>query len=614
MCGITGFTGPSDRDQLVRMTRELVHRGPDDEGLYLGEGINMGMRRLSIIDLQTGHQPISNEDETLWVTCNGEIYNFQALRPNLQEGGHRFKTGSDTEVLLHLYEEYGENLFPYLNGMFAFALWDSKKKKLLLARDRLGVKPLYYYQDGKNIYYASEIKGILKKEGFQKRISSQGFSYYLTYRNVPAPWTIYEGIYSLLPGEYLIFENGEVTKKKYWKVDYSKQYTYHEAEAQDRILDVLKDAVRLRMISDVPLGAYLSGGVDSSLVVALMSQVSGRKIKTFSLAYDEKLEHKSDSIYARKVSEKYGTEHHEYTMNASELPGQLEKISWHLDQPFAGVISTFFLSKLVKEHVTVALTGDGADDQFGSYAHHRLCWPIENYLRAKRRNIPESSIDFRPYQGREDYVKAIAEDDLAEWRIKFYALTDEDKRSILHPDFYPRLEPYPSLDLLRGHLETTQNLDTLNRLLDHDVNTLLPDEILVFADRLSMAHSLELRSPYLDYRFVELVATMPGTIKIKDGVSKYILKKAASRYLPQEIIDRPKEGFILPQDTWILGDMKNYVTDLLSGERLRVHNFFNPQAVKELLTGYFERRHNNSYKIWTLVMFQVWYENCFRAS
>lgn len=611
MCGIAGFTGTPNRDILEGMTRRLVHRGPDDEGFYSQDGMHMGMRRLSIIDLKTGNQPIHSEDRALWVTCNGEIYNFQSLRAILQERGHRFYTQSDCEIPVHAYEEYGDDFLSHINGMFALALWDSKRRRLILARDRLGVKPLYYYFDGQNIYYASEIKSFLEVKSFAKKISFEAFSHYLTYRNVPAPLTIYQNLYSLLPGEYLVFEEGQIRKEKYWEVNYSKQIQYSEEEAEERILDVLKDAVRLRMISDVPVGTYLSGGVDSSLVTALMCQLSGKRIKTFSLTYDQKLDYKNDAHYARMISKQLGTEHYEYVMQARELPENLHKIAYHLDQPFSGVVSTFFLSKLVSQHVKVALTGDGADDQFGSYAHHRLCWPIENYLRARSANLPDSEIDFRPYQGREDYVKSIAEDNLADWRIKFYALTDTEKEGLLNPDVFKQIRPYNSLDLLRENLEHSERLDSLNRLLDVDVRTLLPDEILFFADRLSMAHSLELRSPFMDYRFVELAATIPGTLKIKNGIPKYILKKAAARYLPREVIDRSKEGFILPKDTWILTEMRDYVSDLLCEERLRSHGFFKASAVQDLLKGYFERKHTNTYKIWTLVMFQVWYENCF---
>lgn len=614
MCGITGFTGTANQDQLIAMTRALSHRGPDDEGIYLGTGINMGMRRLSIIDLERGHQPLANEDETLWVTCNGEIYNFQSLRPALQERGHRFRTHSDTEVLVHLYEEYGEDLFSHLNGMFAFAVWDSRNQRLMLARDRVGVKPLYYYWDGKNIYYASEIKSILKVAVFQKEISLEAFSHYLTFRNVPAPLTIYRNIYSLLPGEYLIWEKGNIRKQSYWELDFSKQTNDDEEEAEARILDILRDAVRLRLVSDVPVGAYLSGGVDSSLVVALMSELSDRQIKTFSLSYDDETLYKKDAYYARMISKQYGTEHHEYVMHAEELPQNLVEIIRYFDQPFGGVLSTFFLSKLVHQHVKVALTGDGADDQFGSYAHHRLCWPIENYVKAKRFNLPDTSVDFRPYVGQEEYVKSVAEEDLASWRIKFYALTDEEKEALLSPAAWAEMRSFKSLDLLRKNLAPTEPLDSLNRLLAVDFKTLLPDEILVFADRLSMAHSVELRSPYLDYRFAEYVAALPGTLKIREGIPKYLLKKIAARFLPQEVIDRPKEGFILPQDVWMRGKLKSYVYGLLAEDRLAAHGLLNPHSVRDLLEGYFEGRHRNSYKIWNLVMFQIWFENCYLAS
>lgn len=600
------------------MCELITHRGPDDEGHFFGPGINMGMRRLSIIDLRTGHQPISNEDETVWVVFNGEIYNFLELREALEANGHRFRTQTDTEVLVHLYEEEGLDFPHKLNGMFAIAIWDSREQRLVLIRDRMGIKPLYYALPGRELVFASEIKSILLHPDVEKKLNPEAIHHYLSFKNVPAPFTSFQGIFALEPGHMAVFQDGRLEAFQYWQLTYGERYDYDESYIVHRIGELLDDSIRMRLVSDVPVGAYLSGGLDSSFVVALMSQHYHKPIKTFSLVYEDDFPGKtSDRHFAKLISKRFGTEHHEYFLKAQEVPETIFEIVESFDEPFSGVISTFFLSQLVKQYVKVCLSGDGADELFGSYKAHRLAQPIHHFLtfRDQIEHDPNFWSDhpelFSPYANELDTLSALAEPEEWRWRVKLLAFKEEEKRQLYAPLFGEILNGIDSGSLIRTAFEEATAKDALNRVLEVDCRTLLPDQVLAFVDKLSMAHSIEIRPPFLDYRLVEFVATIPGPLKIKDGIVKYILKETARGTLPDDLIDRPKEGFIMPLNAWLLTQLKPFVYDTLQPKRLAQHEFFEPEAVAKLIDEHFAHRADNSSKLWTLMMFQLWYESYF---
>jgi len=619
MCGICGFTGSKNSELLKTMTRVLEHRGPDDDGYLSEDKINLGMRRLSIIDLKTGQQPMHNEDKSVWVVFNGEIYNFKEIRQELKEQGHKLYTDhSDTEVITHLYEQYGDSFANKLNGMFAIALWDKKADKLLLVRDRMGVKPLFYTQLNGDLIFASEIKSLLLHPGYRCEVNPEAVYHYLSFKNIPAPLTAFKNIYSLNPGEILTFSKGKISKEIWWKVSFKEDHQADEESTKETILNLLEDATKLRMRCDVPFGAYLSGGVDSSAVVALMTRFSDKPIKTFSLGYEDELKNKeADLFYARKMSEKYKTEHYEYIMSHQELIDDVENVISAFDQPFSGVISTFFITKLIKKHVKVALSGDGADELFGSYLSHRTAQPIHHFKnlhdKIKAGTLSEKEKELlKPCDIRflEDLFRKSSGDELS-WRYNLYNFTDEEKSYLLSDEFKSQLGHASTFKLLENEFKTLTASDPLNRILELEWNTQLPDQVLAFVDFLSMAHSVEVRSPFLDYRLVEFVATIPGNLKIRNGNVKDILKNSVKSLLSEEIVKRPKEGFVMPIFDWMMDNLKSYSLDLLSESRLKKHGYFNAKAVSNILRSYHSGNKTLVSKVWNLMMFQIWWEKYF---
>lgn len=621
MCGICGFTGPQNRKVLENMADLIVHRGPDENGFYSDEKVNLGMRRLSIIDVLSGQQPVHNEDSSIWLVFNGEIYNFEYLRKSLEKKGHKFYTDhSDTEVLVHLYEEYGQNFVNELNGMFAIALWDVKKEALILFRDRMGVKPLFYANINGQLVFASEIKSILAYPGFRKDINYNAIYHYFSFKNIPSPLTAFKDIYSILPGEFLEFSRGKIEKKRYWKIRFNESKNYDSEEIESRIVELLQDAVKIRMISDVPFGAYLSGGVDSSVVVALMSKFMDKPVKTFTLGYEDALKNKAADLYfAREVSKAFNTEHYEYIMSHKEVISEIEHVLKAFDQPFSGTVSTFFLSKLISKHVKVALSGDGADELFGSYLAHRLAQPMHNfssvYSKYKNGNLSNNEKQLlKPFDNNLDYLEKlylVSNGDVSKWRYNLLTFKDDEKSELLSRGFIDNLGDESSLALVNMYFERTTTKDSLNQVLEVDWNSLLPDQVLAFVDFLSMAHSVEVRSPFLDYRLVEFVATIPGSLKIKDGSVKDILKRAVSPLLPPGVTKRPKEGFVLPIYNWLNGPLQNYILDILSPSRTKKHDFFKQSQVTGLVSKFLEGDNSVVAKVWNLMMFQIWWEQYF---
>ncbi len=628
MCGICGMVGFSDKDLLKKMCDIMEHRGPDDEGTYINAKckmqnakcqVGLGVRRLKIIDLETGHQPIHNEDETVWIVFNGEIYNYKDLRIDLEQKGHRFYTKSDTEVIVHLYEEYGEDCVKNLKGMFAFAIWDEKKEKLFLARDRLGIKPLYYFfQDGK-LLFASTIKSIFQSSKIGRKVNLKALDYYLTFLYVPAPDTMFRGIKKLLPGHTLTWINGEVTIKEYWdlkcKMQNAKFKMQNEKYYAERIYGILEEAVEERLMSEVSLGAFLSGGIDSSIVVGLMSRIMDQPVKTFSISYGKEAQAYNELKYSRLVAKHFKTDHREFIVEPKVIE-LLPKLIWHLEEPFAdsSAIVTYLVSQVAREHVTVALTGIGGDEAFGGYPRYLGARFAESYLRIPEflrekviskivNGLPESTkgshlanrlkrfVRFAPLPPEERYIS---------W-LSFF---NEQARRELYSGAYQDTD---TMGIHKSYFEKTGAEDFLNKVFYVDVKTYLPDDLLFMGDRMSMANSLELRVPFCDHRLLEFSATIPQGMKIRGWHMKYLLKKSMSELLPPTILKRGKQGFMVPLGMWFQKELKDFTSRILLGSKTTERGYFNSNYVKRLLEEHYSGRKDNTHQIWALLVFELWY-------
>jgi asparagine synthase (glutamine-hydrolysing) len=604
MCGIAGFTGERNPTVLHRMTARLQHRGPDSAGFWEGQGISLGMRRLAIIDVATGEQPVFNEDRSIAVVFNGEIYNYIELREELLRAGHHFSTDhSDTEVVVHLYEEHGIDFLNHLNGMFAIALWDQRRRELVLARDRLGIKPLYFARLGDGVAFGSEPKALLEHPGVSREPNLIAVHHYLSLKNVPAPLSAFRGIEQLHNGELAVCHDREIVRQRWWRPSFDRVADVDEVEAATEIRRLLKDSVRLQMRADVPFGAYLSGGLDSSSIVSLLAQQGAGKIKTFTLVYEDDIPNKdNDRRFARIVAERCGTEHHEHLVKFDHLPEQLDQVVHAFDEPFSGVISTFFITQSIAQHVKVALSGDGADELFASYLPHRIAAPLAAY--AEGCNDPDSLVPFENDVPR--LAGLFARGDEAARRMGLYLRDDEAKYALYSTAMWDAVGGNTTEALIRSRLSGCRSDDPTNRALFLDLDTLLPDQVLPFVDRLSMAHSVEVRPPFLDHRLVEFACSLPGRFKIKDGRVKNILKNAVSDLLPADLVDRPKEGFIMPINEWLVGHLKSYVCATLAPEKIRRHGLFRPDAVADFLGAHFSGRKHRGDQIWNLLMLQLW--------
>ena len=517
-------------------------------------------------------------------------------------------------MLPHLYEEHGTDAAAHIDGMFAVAVWDDAKKVGLLARDRMGKKPLYYCQRGDQLFFASEIKALLKIPGFVREINLEALHHFLSLKHVPHPLSIFKGVSILPPAHRLVFEPGRPLRiERYWDVGFDVRPTYEqltEEEMVERFLALLRQGVKRRLMADVPIGFFLSGGLDSSLSTALAAEVSPGRIKTFTLAYANESTtpgKEADRRWARWVAEKYGTEHHEETIEFSNFPDNLRKILTCFDEPFAGVVSSYFLSQLIARHVKVALAGDGADELFGSYLSHRLAQPLANYPRYLESGDPDL---IRPFESRPDYLASLAGRSDWEWRAKLLVYGEEEKQALYAPDVAAALAASSTRELMRETFASLTATDPLNRVLEAEFRTIFPDQVLTYVDRLSMAHSLEVRTAYLDTDVVEFVAGLPGRVKIKNGDTKYLLKQAALRFFPAEMVNRPKEGFLMPVTQWFLNDLQGYVRATLSPERLAGHGFFRQEEVDRLIDRLYRpgSDHTHVNKVLALVVFQEWYE------
>jgi asparagine synthase (glutamine-hydrolysing) len=623
MCGISGklYFDPArsvEREILERMNAVLAHRGPDDAGIYCDGPIGLAHRRLSIIDLSpAGHQPMSNEDGTIWIVFNGEIYNFQSLRPDLLHRGHRFRSNTDTEVILHLYEDHGTDCLRFLRGMFALAIWDGPRRQLFLARDRLGKKPLSYQQDGTALRFASEVKAILQDPDVQARPDPAGISQYLTYGYVPGSGSAFQGVRKLPPGHYLTCRDGRVEVVRYWRLRRDQKREQSEEDWCREIVARLEEAVRLRMISDVPLGAFLSGGIDSSAVVALMSRAGAGPVKTFSIGFEEP---EYDELkYARQVAERFGTEHHELVVRP-DAAAILPKLAWHFDEPFAdsSAVPTYYVAQMTRQYVTVALNGDAGDESFGGYDRYVANllaasfdrWPGAGLLRRAIRGglhlLPQ--IGTRTsllYRGRRflDGLTETPERRYARWFCHFHG---DRKAELCTPEFLAA-GGEDALEVLLAAYRESDAPDFGDATLGVDAGLYLPDDLLVKVDIASMAHSLEARSPFLDHEFMEFAATIPFELKVRGRVKKYILKRALAGLLPERILHRPKMGFGVPIDHWLRHELREVAYETLLGSRAINRGYFQVRTVRRMLDEHMQGKAGWHYLLWNLLMLELWH-------
>ena len=598
MCGIYGFIGArfdGDERLLASMDRSLFHRGPDEGGTFVAANAGIGMRRLSIIDLAGGTQPMSDPSGRYRIVFNGEIYNYRALREELENLGTPFRTHSDTETILLGYIVWGADVVRRLSGMFAFCIYDDRTGTAFFARDHLGKKPLYFWQHDGRLFFASELKALLEHPGFERRLNRQAVSDYLTLKHVPSPFSIFEGVRSLPAGHYARYDGGVLTNEAYYAPHFGGESLLSENDAAEELLERLRTAVRARMLAaDVPVGSYLSGGLDSSLVAALAVEFSGSNIHTFSMGYREEMTHKGDVPFARMMAKRLGTQHHELLIGADDVLANLPNVVRAFDEPFGGTTSPFFLTELIAQHVKVAVSGDGADELFGSYAAHRAA-PIVAGIR-------DGGTDYGTFAENASLIDACAGEPDQVWRTRFLAFTDAEKRELMPASVSLR----STADYLAPYYGEARG-DLVNRTLEVEVRTLLPDGVLTYVDRLSMAHSVEVRSPFLDRSLVEFAGSLPGRLKVRHDATKSVLRTAAANVLPREILDRPKVGFILPIDAWLGSRFDELLERTLSPEALS-HGLFDPAVVRRYVDELRRGKRNHTYKVWTLVMFQLWYE------
>ena len=611
MCGIAGFINvlrkSNDAEQLIdRMCKVIRHRGPDDQGVWVGDGVALGMRRLAIIDLAGGHQPIFNEDQSILVVFNGEIYNYRELQKELVERGHHFRTKSDTETIVHAYEEYGDDCVKHLRGMFTFAIWDRKRQRLLAARDRFGKKPLNYYWDGQRLIFGSEIKSILEA-GIPREINPIALDEYLVYCYVPAPNTLFKNVMKLPAAHILIYEAGQINTKCYWELSFTPTCQDDEATAIERTRALLKEAVQIRLMSEVPLGAFLSGGVDSSIVVGLMSSMMSQPVKTFSIGFAE--EDFSELPYARQVARYFGTEHQEFFVRP-ELISILPQLVWAYDEPFgdASMLPTYYVSKLAREHVTVVLTGDGGDEIFGGYTRYEHLFNI-NHIPAFVRFLARWGSMLIPDKMRGKRRLRNMGCDLPTSYIEASGLFPIGWRSSIYTQEYlAHMHDHNPYERQLSEFAVASHLDIAAQMQFVDVRTYLPDDILVKVDKASMFNSLETRTPLLDQYLVEYVSSLPSALRLRNGVLKYLLKKIAADMLPAEVLMRGKQGFGVPIKHWFRSDLADYAHDLLDSPRARQRGIFNPRFVRNLLK---EHRStnlvNHSAAIWALLCLELWF-------
>ena len=624
MCGICGFfqfEKEADNGTLKRMNDQIVHRGPDDQGFFQQQGIGLAVRRLSIIDLATGHQPLCSQSGNSWIAYNGEVYNFLELRRELALRGYTFRSQSDTEVVVNLYEEFGLEFVKKLRGMFAFAIYDQKNNRLILARDHIGKKPLYYcLKQNRNLVFGSEIKAILQYPGIDRAVDPEALDFFLTLEYIPAPYSILATVKKLPAGHILVYENGKATLSEYWDVPVHESRRDF-ASAREEFLYLLEESVRLRMISDVPLGAFLSGGIDSSAIVAMMAKISTVPIKTFSIGFEEKSY--SELPYSRMVAEKFKTDHCEKILNA-DIHDLVLQLAACLDEPLGDFSNfpTYLVAHSAKEKVTVALSGDGGDEIFGGYEHYLAqklarfidfspLRPLRALIGQAMRLVPPSALK----KGLVNRSKRFAEglgNSAANRHFRWMLfLTAMQKSRLYTPAFQknsfaldlPEREPFQSF------FKRSRQFSGINQDLYLDLKTYLADDIMVKVDRMTMAASLEARAPLLDYKLVEFVFSLPADWKVRNGTGKWFFKKAMEGILDQKIIYRQKQGFSIPIKNWLKNELRELMLETLSEKRIVAMGFFNAQYVQTMIREHLQNRENHSHRLWALMQFHLWHDH-----
>jgi len=618
MCGIAGFveSDPTLTDEarhglIHRMCDVIRHRGPDDEGVYVEPGVALGMRRLSIIDLSSGHQPIHNEDRTVWIVFNGEIYNFPELRRELEAAGHRFYTNTDTEAIVHAYEQWGVDGVKRLRGMFGYAIWDTRTKTLVVARDRIGIKPLHYATAGGRLYFGSEIKSLLEAPDLPRDIDPDALDHYLSFLYTPRDGSIFRDVRKLPPGHVLIWQDGRIDIRQYWQLPAQESFDGSEADAVRELRATLADAVKSHLLSDVPLGAFLSGGIDSSLVVGLMAEASGRKVKTFSIGFDDpafdELEH------ARIVARHFDTDHHEFVVKPDAV-SILDRLIAHFDEPFAdsSAIPTWYVSEMARRHVTVVLSGDGGDELFGGYDRylpHPRVVAFDRYSPRALRRVAAIAAARLPHGAKgKNFLRHVSRGEHGRYidAIRFFSA--DEKPALLSADVRAGLTgPDPEIRLA-AHFDRYRDLPWPSQMMRFDAETYLPEDVLTKVDRMSMAHSIESRVPLLDNDVIAFASSLPASLKIQGGRRKHVLKQVAATLLPRAILDRKKQGFGVPLGTWFRGNLRELFADTLLSPSSLKRGYFEPRFVQRIVDEHLAGRRDHTLRLWQLVVFERWHQ------
>ncbi len=622
MCGIVGIVrydkAEVDHDLVARMCTAIRHRGPDDDGFYFNGAVGLGMRRLAIIDLKSGQQPIHNRDRSAWIVFNGEIYNYLELRAQLEKLGHSFYTNSDTEAIIHAYDQYGKDCPKHLRGMFAFAIWDERTQELFLARDRVGKKPLLYAQVNGQFVFGSEFSALLQHPDISKDIDFEALNHYLSFMCVPAPLTAYRAIRKLEPGHSLRFRNGEIKIERYWQPDFSKKVDISEQEAGEQAIRILRDAVKVRLMSEVPLGAFLSGGIDSSAVVALMSEESSTPVKTFSIGFEE--QDFSELHHARRVAEHVGADHHEFIVRPDALE-VLPILVEHYGEPYAdsSAVPTYYVARETRKHVTVALNGDGGDESFAGYERYAAMRVAEKYHRIPavlRETVVRQAIELMPSsetkRSRLRDVKRFVEAaslPKAERYLRWVSVFDSQAKLDLYTDTFRRqTQPNPAAGIIDPWFARANGSGIVDAALLTDIMTYLPNDLLVKVDIATMANSLEARSPFLDHHVIEFAASLPEKYKLRGLTTKYLLKRVLRKLLPAEILGRRKMGFGVPIGHWFRGKLQPFLRETILSEAALKRGLFKPDAVKRMVELHTRSERDYSHQLWTLLMLELWFQ------
>ena len=620
MCGIAGILSPhkEKRNRICDITKSIQHRGPDNEGFYHDDNIALGQRRLSIIDLSTGNQPISNETEDLQLICNGEIYNSPELRESLIKGGHHFKTSTDVEVILHLYEDYGKDCIKHLRGMFAFAVWDKKNRSLFLGRDHLGQKPLFFYKKDDLFIFASEIKGILVTGFVKPEIDINGLWHYISLRFIPDNYSLFKNIQKLPAASWLFLKNNEIKIEKYWELNFDHKLPNKEDQVVEGLDDILLDTVKMHLLSDVPVGTFLSGGIDSSLITAMISTIRGESFSTFSIGVEEN--DFNELPYAQMVVDKYKLNGYNRIVKAN-LIELIPKMIYHMDEPSDPFgVGVYLVSQLASENVKVVLGGDGGDENFAGYDRYAGNRIVDYYCMVPKqlrnlitrtliKSIPES-FGYKSLAQKIAWLDAMSRHkDGSRYAesMSFLRFTHEAKQKLFKEEYQNEVDDFDSLSKILKYFDSSNVQELVDKMLYTDLMTRMPDHLLTIADRMSMAHSIEDRSPLIDYKLVEYAASIPGDLKLKGKNLKYILRKVASNYLPKELIYREKQGFGFPIAIWMRTDLRNFLQSLFKQSRFIQLGIFNGDYVSDIINEHIAGKKDHNFRIWILLNLEIWY-------